>query len=90
MVDDINDVSSSIINVGGELTAGITDDIRGEGGDGEMMSQYSVSMLMPLSDVNLLPPTTGDTTEPPLSSTETQSQVIGNCIYVITWDTYIS
>lgn len=73
MVDEINDAESSIIDIGSELMSGINDDIRDEGGDIDMTSHYGIPLQTPLGD-NLLP-TTGDGTEPSLSSHETQSQV---------------
>jgi len=73
MVDDINDAESSFIDVGSEVTGSINDDIRDESGDVDIVSQYGIPLQMPLSDSLL--PTAGDSTDPSLSSHETQSQV---------------
>ena len=74
MVDEINDASSSVADIGSELMSGIHDDARDEGGDSDMLTHYGDPLQMPLSD-DILP--TADT-EPSMSSNETQPQVLSD------------
>ena len=77
MVDEINDASNSMVDVGSEVTGDIQDDARDEGGDVELVSHYDIPLLVSIND-NLLP-TTRDNAEMPLSSNEPQPQVYSNC-----------
>ena len=80
MVDEITDASSNIIDIGSEVTGELHADTRDEAGS---MEQYVVPLQIPLSD-NLLP-TTSDSVELSLSSTETQPQV--QLLYIHTHQT---
>ena len=70
MVDEINDASSSVVDIGSDLTVGIHDDGRG---DIDMVPHYDDPLQVPLSDD--LVPTSREDTEQLMSLTETQPQV---------------
>ena len=88
MVDEINEAaSSSVIDIGSDLMSGIHDDARDDGGDADMLPHYGDPLQMPLSDDVL--PITRDDTEPSMSSTETQPQVLTITIHVVISDCFI-
>ena len=73
MVDEINDASSSVVDIGSDFTVGIHDDVRDGRGDIDMVPHYDDPLQVPLSDD--LVPTSREDADPSMSLTDAQPQV---------------